>query len=94
MSHMLSRAFKVSALAAVFGLMVGCATTDANLQAMVEEARQDAADAREEAALALATANEAKEIALNAESLAEAAQFSADRVAERQERVIEQGMYK
>lgn len=101
MSQSLTRLFKLSALAAAFGLTVGCATTDAQLQASVEEARQEAAaahslatEARAEAAAAMEAANEAREMASNAEGLAQAAQFSADRAVERQERMIQRGMYK
>ena len=101
MSRTLKNASKASAIALALGLLAGCATTEGNLSAQVEEAQKQSAqalqtanDANAKAEAAMNAANEAKEVANRAEGLAKAAEFAAERNAKKQEQMFKKSMYK
>lgn len=100
MSQSLKTLLKVSAFAAAFGLLAGCAS-DPSLQASVDEATQKAEaaqatadEAKATAEAAMAAANEAKEMASNAQGVARAAQFQADRNSRKMDEMFQKSMQK
>jgi len=104
MSQSLKTLLKLSVAAMSLSLMVGCATqggASGDMEAQVQQAKQTAMDAQQtandakaKAEAALSAANEAKEMAKNANGLAKSAQFTADRNAEKIDRMFKKSMYK
>lgn len=104
MSQSLKNLLKLSVAAMALSLTVGCATNGGSggeMEAQIQEAKQAASDAqttadeaKAEAEAAMSAANEAKELAKNANGLAKSAQFTADKNAEKIDRMFKKSMYK
>lgn len=87
---------KILAIAAVLGILSGCATTEqiAQIQATADRALETANNAADRANNAQSTANQALDAARRAQSTADAAQACCNENSQKIDRAFEQSMRK